>query len=475
MSFAPSKRILQTETFRLAAAYAVVFLVSMILLIVLVFVIVSNAFEANLLRDSRDDLAAIKKAYVEARPGRALHEANEMIEDRLLATDSADVFLLQRGEHRIGGNLPPMRVPTGVLRFAYPNALGGATAGHTLLGQGERIAPGIYAFVGRDLYSAWQAENELLETFALVLVASLVIAGAGGLLLSRSFVRRVDAITATCRSIMDGRLDERIPTSGSRNELDLLAQSINAMLDRIASLMESLNQVSNDIAHDLRTPLAHMRYRLERVREDACSPDDYAVAVEAAIGDCDHLLAMFAALLRIAQIEAGARRAGMHAVDLADLLEKIAGLYEPVMDDTGHPFEVALARNLRLSGDPQLLTRLFGNLLDNAIRHTPAGSRISFHAEQGERGVRVVVADEGPGIPEEDRARVFRRFYRREQSRTTPGSGLGLSLVAAIAELHGAEVLLEDNAPGLRAVIEFPLARLRERTPENHAVAIAGE
>jgi signal transduction histidine kinase len=474
MSFAPSRRILQTETFRLAAAYAAVFLGSMILLIVLVFVIVSNAFEANLLRDSRDDLAAIKKAYVEARPGRALHEANEMIEDRLLATDSADVFLLQRGEHRVGGNLPPMKGSTGVLRFTYPSALGGATAGHTLLGQGERIAPGIYAFVGRDLYSARQAENALLETFALVLVASLVIAGAGGLLLSRSFVRRVDAITATCRSIMDGRLDERIPTSGTRNELDLLAQSINAMLDRIATLMESLNQVSNDIAHDLRTPLSHMRYRLERLREHAGSPDD-ALAVESAIGDCDHLLAMFAALLRIAQIEAGARRAGMRAVDLADVLDKIAGLYEPVMDDTGHPFNVSLARNLSLSGDPQLLTRLFGNLLDNAIRHTPAGSRISLSAGQGERGVRVLIADEGPGIPEEDRAKVFRRFYRREQSRTTPGSGLGLALVAAIAELHGADVLLEDNAPGLRAVVEFPLSRLRERAPENRAVAAAGE
>jgi signal transduction histidine kinase len=471
MSFAPSRRILQTETFRLAAAYAAVFLGSMILLIVLVFVIVSNAFEANLLRDSRDDLAAIKKAYVEARPGRALHEANEMIEDRLLATDSADVFLLQRGGHRVGGNLPMMRATTGVLRFIYPSALGGATAGHTLLGQGERIAPGIYAFVGRDLYSARQAENALLETFALVLVASLVIAGAGGLLLSRSFVRRVDAITATCRSIMDGRLDERIPTSGTRNELDLLAQSINAMLDRIASLMESLNQVSNDIAHDLRTPLAHLRYRLERLREHAGSPDD-ALAVESAIGDCDHLLAMFAALLRIAQIEAGARRAGMRAVDLADVLEKVAGLYEPLMGDTGHPFDVSLAHNLRLSGDPQLLTRLFGNLLDNAIRHTPAGSRISLSAQQDERGVSVSVADEGPGIPEEDRAKVFRRFYRREQSRTTPGSGLGLALVAAIAELHGAQVSLGDNAPGLRAVVQFPSVR-RDGKPLLHSVASA--
>jgi signal transduction histidine kinase len=472
MSFARA-RVFQTETFRLAATYALVFLGSMALLVVLIFVIVSNAFEANLLRDSRDDLAAIKKAYAEATPGRELHEANEMIEDRLLATDSADVFLLQAGHKRIGGNLPVMQPSTGVLRFSYPRALGGATAGHTLLGQGELIAPGVYAFVGRDLYSARRAENELLETFVLVLVASLVLAGAGGLLLSRSFVKRVDAITTTCRGIMAGRLDERIPTKGTRNELDLLAASINAMLDRIAALMESLKQVSNDIAHDLRTPLAHLRYRLERAREDARSTDDYAVAVDAAIANCDQLQAMFAALLRIAQIEAGARRVGMQAVDLGEVLENIVGLYEPVMGDTGHPFETRFAHNLRLSGDPQLLMRLFGNLLDNAIRHTPAGGRISLTAEAEGSTAKVAVSDEGPGIPAEDREKVFRRFYRREQSRTTPGSGLGLALVAAIAELHGAEVSLDDNAPGLRAIVLFPLLSEGGRRPLVHSIAAA--
>ena len=471
MSFARA-RIFQTETFRLAATYALVFLGSMALLVVLIFVIVSNAFEANLLRDSRDDLAAIKKAYVGAAPGRELHEANEMIEDRLLATDSADVFLLQAGHKRIGGNLPVMQPSMGVLRFRFPRALGGATAGHTLLGQGEMIVPGVYAFVGRDLDSARRAENELLEAFGLVLIASLVLAGAGGLLLSRSFVKRVDAITATCRSIIAGRLDERIPTKGTRNELDLLAASINAMLDRIAALMESLKQVSNDIAHDLRTPLAHLRYRLERAREDAHSTGDYQQAIDAALSDCDQLLAMFAALLRIAQIEAGARQAGMQSVDLGEVLEQIVGLYEPVMDDTGHPFEVQLAHDLRLSGDPQLLIRLFGNLLDNAIRHTPAGGRISLTVEQSGSGATVSVADEGPGIPADDRDKVFRRFYRREQSRTTPGSGLGLSLVQAIAELHGAEVSLADNSPGLRAVVQFPAVR-RDRTPVVHSIAAA--
>ena len=449
-------RIFQTETFRLAAIYVGLFLGSMVLLIVLVFFIVSDAFEANLLNDSRDDLAAIRKAYVTATKGRELHESTEMIEDRLLASDAADVFLLQKGAARVAGNLPPMAPQPGVLRFAYPHAVDGAqSAGHIVLGQGEIIDRGVYAFVGRDLYAARAAEREVLGAFALVFGVSLVVAGAGGLFLSRSFVRRIDTITATCRSIMAGRLKERIPIRGARNELDLLSASINDMLDRIETLMESLRQVSNDIAHDLRTPLAHLRYRLERVRSDARAPEDYAAAVDAAIADCDQLLAIFAALLRIAQIESGARQAGMQPVDLANLLEKVVGLYEPVMGDTGHPFDAAIEPGLSVRGDPQLLFRLFANLLDNAIRHTPSGARIGITAEKTETGAKVAVRDEGPGIPSVERQKVFQRFYRREQSRTTPGSGLGLSLVAAIAELHEAEIALQDNRPGLCVVTQF--------------------
>jgi signal transduction histidine kinase len=460
MSFGRT-RLFRTESFRLAAIYVGLFIGSMALLIALIYFIVAHAFEANLLRGSDDDLISIQRAYAAAlakKANKAVHEAKEMVDDRLLAADAADVFLLQKGTHtRIAGNLPAMKPERGVLRFPdpLPSDEGGRNE-HVILGRGEFLANGLYAFVGRDLYAAKEAENDVLLTFGWVLFASLLTASAGGLLLSRSFLRRVDAITDTCRSIMAGRLGDRIPVRGTRNELDQLAATINDMLDRIGALMESLRQVSNDIAHDLRTPLAHLRLRLERARAGAQSTEDYAAAVDAAIADSDKLLAMFAALLRIAQIEAGARQAGFEEIDLASLLKRAGDLYRPVMDDAEHPFEMRLSPCPSVRGDPQLLLQLLANLLDNAIHHTQAGARINLIAEMDGARPTIVVADEGPGIPAEDRQKVFRRFFRREQSRTKPGSGLGLALVSAIADLHGAGISLLANNPGLRVVVRFP-------------------
>jgi signal transduction histidine kinase len=365
-------------------------------------------------------------------------------------------LLISKGR-KIAGNLPLLPAQVGELRLPYPagpDARG--LAGHMILGRGAFLGSGDYAFAGRDLQIARDAERDVIYAFAIVLAVSLLIAVGGGLLMSRSFLRRIDAITATCRKIMSGKLNERIPVRGSRNELDQLGVTINEMLNRIAALMDSLRQVSNDIAHDLRTPLAHLRYRLERAQASAGGTEDYARAVEQALADCDQLLGMFAALLRIAQIEAGARRAGMAPLDLSVLLHNLAGFYEPVVSDSGRRFLVSIAGDLWVAGDSQLLFRLFANLIDNAVRHTPPGTPIALHAMTKDGVVEVSVGDKGPGIPLEDREKVFRRFFRREQSRTTPGSGLGLSLVLAIAELHGTKVLLADNHPGLKATLELP-------------------
>jgi signal transduction histidine kinase len=233
------------------------------------------------------------------------------------------------------------------------------------------------------------------------------------------------------------------------------------MLDRIAVLMDSLRQVSNDIAHDLRTPLAHLRARLERARSSARSVEDYSAAVDHAIEDTDALMGIFAALLRIAQIEAGARRAGMKTVDLSEILLDVTALYEPAVSDGERPFQIDIPPRLAVHGDKQLLFRLFANLLDNAIRHTAAGTEVALRAETLAGEVVVAVSDRGTGIPPEDRELVFRRFFRREQSRTTPGTGLGLALASAIAELHGTKITLSDNCPGLRAVLRFELVDFR--------------
>jgi len=452
-------RHFQTESFRLAAVYVALFVGSMAVLSTIIYFIVTGAFEANLLQGADDDLLAIRTAYREElvkRPAKAVHEAQEMIEDRLLAKDKGDVFLLQRGNVLVTGNIAPMSPHVGTLRFPSPLVPAGDRAAHVILGRGEFLAPGLYTFVGRDLSEANRAERAVLQAFGWMMAVSVLIAIAGGFLLSQSFLRRIDAITKTCRAIMTGHLGDRIPVHGARNELDRLAMTINDMLDRIGVLMESLRQVSNDIAHDLRTPLAHLRYRLERARSEARTTDAYAAAVDGAIADADTLLSLFAALLRIAQIEAGARRAGIEDVDLNGLLARAADLYRPALDDGAHPFEVLPGASGVVRGDPQLLLQLIANLLDNAIRHTPPGTRISLSTATIDGRAALIVADRGPGIAEADREKVFGRFYRCEQSRTTPGSGLGLTLARAIVELHEAEIELRDNAPGLKAVVTFP-------------------
>jgi signal transduction histidine kinase len=450
-------RLFQTEAFRLSAIYVGLFLGSMLFLIALVYVIVSNAFEANLLKDSRDDLAAIHKAFVETKKkGKSLHEAKEMVDDRLLASDPDDLFLLEKDGIKIVGNLPAVKAGDGMRRFSYGRGAPENGQSGVLLGQGEFIAPGVYAFVGRDLHSAQEAERSVLIAFAFVFAVTFGLAAASGTVVSRSFLSRIDAITETCRAIMAGRFGDRVPVRNTRNELDQLAGTINLMLDQIGVLMESLHQVSNDIAHDLRTPLAHLRYRLERARNGVQRSEAYASAVDDAIADCDHLLAMFGALLRIAQIEAGPRLGAMGPLDLGDVLQNLRTLYEPVLADTDHPFDFRTQMALHIDGDPQLLLRLFANLIDNAIKHTAPGTPIRVAAERRDGNIAVSVTDEGGGIPAEERDKVFRRFYRREQSRTTPGSGLGLALVSAIAEIHGATIVLDDNKPGLRAEVEFP-------------------
>jgi signal transduction histidine kinase len=324
------------------------------------------------------------------------------------------------------------------------------------MGRGLMLSGKVYAFVGRDLQDINETEEGILYAFGVVLLASLILASISGILLSRVFLRRIDTITATCRSIMAGRLGERIPVASRRSEFEHLGLAINAMLDRIQALMDSLRQVSTDIAHDLRTPLTHLRHKLERARNDAESPQDYAVAVDGAVEECDKLLGMFTALLRIAQIEAGARRAEFQPVDLKLLVQNVRDIYAPVMDDSKHVFRVDAGTVPLLRGDAQLLLLLIANLLDNAITHTPTGSEITlFCGVCGERP-KFAVTDNGPGIAEADRKNVLRRFYRCEQSRTTAGSGLGLSLVAAVSELHDASLVLDDNKPGLRVEVVFP-------------------
>lgn len=243
---------------------------------------------------------------------------------------------------------------------------------------------------------------------------------------------------------------------GTGDDLDRLAGTLNRMLDRIGVLMDSLRQVSSDVAHDLRTPLSRLRQRLEGALTSAGSVAEYQAAVEAAVAEAESLLETFSALLRIAQVEGGSPRSGFRDVDLSGVVEAVVDAFLPDAEDGGRALVSDVAPNVAMRGDQELLTQMLANLAENALRHTPAGTRILVRLGEGGDGPLLEVEDNGPGVPEEDRARILRRFYRGERSRTTAGSGLGLSLVAAVAELHDAALLLDDARPGLRISITFP-------------------
>jgi signal transduction histidine kinase len=277
--------------------------------------------------------------------------------------------------------------------------------------------------------------------------------------MSAGLLRRVEAVSRTSRAIIDGNLARRIPVRGVDDEFDHLALSLNAMLDRIQALMEGLKQVSSDIAHDLRTPLSRLRQRLEVARLRSQSVEELRAALDGSIAHVDAILETFGALLRIAQIESGTRKAAFAQVDLSEVLSAMVEIYAPVAEAKGQSITGAITPALAVRGDRDLLTQMFANLVENAIRHSPQGAAIALSASLQAGTIEALVCDTGPGIPERSRSKVFLRFFRVDESRTTAGSGLGLSLVAAVAALHDIEITLGDNHPGLRVMLRFGRTR----------------
>jgi len=309
--------------------------------------------------------------------------------------------------------------------------------------------------VGRDLASVDQLDALLKSVFTWAGLAAVVLALVGGMVTAGGYLRRVEAIADAASRIAAGDLAARVAVTGRGDEFDRLAFSLNGMLERIQSLVEGLRQVSNDIAHDLRTPLTHMRQRLEAAMEEATSVEAYSKACERAVADVDSVLDTFAALLRIAKVESRQRREGFADVALSALLERLVDDYRPVMEDEERAFTVEIATGIHVHGDALLLTQMLVNLLENALHHTPQGTPVSVKLAATEQGYRLIIEDAGAGIPPQERSRVLKRFVRLDAARSSPGSGLGLSLVAAVADLHGIALALDDADPGLRVHLDF--------------------
>jgi signal transduction histidine kinase len=290
-----------------------------------------------------------------------------------------------------------------------------------------------------------------------------VLGFLGSWFITRRVLKRVDAMTATTQTIMNGDLTGRLAVGGSGDELDRLAGNLNAMLDRIGELMAGLRQVSDNIAHDLKTPLTRLRNHADEALRSAKSEDELRAALEGAIDESDGLIRVFNALLMIARLEAGNAREIMGTIDAAEVARGVAELYEAAAEEAGTPLIVEVQDDLPVRGNRELLGQAVANLIDNALKYgakEPGGEPrpITIKAVRAGGLIEIAVADRGPGIPAQDRERVLERFVRLESARTQPGFGLGLSLVSAVARLHEGALKLEDNAPGLRAVLELPLA-----------------
>jgi signal transduction histidine kinase len=330
----------------------------------------------------------------------------------------------------------------------------------------SQLSGGYRLLVGRDLEERSRLDESIWAagqwSVALVLVLGLL----GGFFITRRVLKRVDAMTASAQRIMTGDLSGRLPMTGSGDELDRLAEHLNAMLERIEALMHGLKEVSDNIAHDLKTPLTRLRNRSEAALRTAKSDGEYRAALETTIEESDALIRTFNALLMIARAEAGQSQDTTKTFDAAEITRDIAELYEPVAEEQGIDLRIVADAPAMVSGNRELVSQALANLVDNAIKYAgaPADAANGTAAEivlatraDGDR-ILLSVGDTGPGIPEADRARAVERFVRLESSRTQPGSGLGLSLASAVARLHGGELRLEDNAPGLRAVMTFPRA-----------------
>lgn len=312
----------------------------------------------------------------------------------------------------------------------------------------------LHLLVGHDVRERARIAGFIGETLAWGLAGILALSLVGGLLMSRSLLRQIETVNAASREIMAGDLSRRIPVSGRDDEFDRLAGNLNAMLDRIERLLDSIKQVTDNIAHDLRGPLARLRSRLELTLMEERGTPDYRGTIEETIAEADSLLKTFNALLSIARVESGAPSESFVALDLSALVTDVGELFEPLAEEHELSLTLAVESDARIQGDRNLLFQALANLLDNAVKYSPPGGRIDLTLEirgaagQGDRAV-IEVCDQGPGIPAESRERVLERFYRLESSRSTPGSGLGLSLVAAVAALHGGR--LELDAPGLES------------------------
>ncbi|MEE4379184.1 MAG: ATP-binding protein [Candidatus Competibacteraceae bacterium] len=452
-------RLFRTTVFRLSLIYACVY--SLLSAVGLGFTYWSTATHSMAQVDAR--LSLETDVLLELYRTRALPELTEAIRRRNRDDGQRKVFFyLLHGPDNAArtDSLHPWpeeaRYAYATLRFgdvfSIPRSWGNADDKVRVLR--IPLSSGHRLLVGRDLNDERTLLNHNLKLVMIVITLTFLLALVGSIILGRQTLRRIDAVNRTAQAIMAGDLSQRIASTRRNNEFDELGRTLNAMLERIEQLMTGMRQVTENIAHDLRSPLNRMRNRMEVTLLEPREPAEYQTVLEQNVTDADALIQTFNALLSIAQAEAGLQRDWAEQ-DLSALVEDLAELYSVLAEEQNISFTTAITADCMIQGNRQLLAQALSNLLDNAVKYTPASGRIALKVERIDGCTTVTVADSGPGIPADQRDKVTERFVRLDTARSSPGNGLGLSLVKAVAKQHGAQLLLEDNQPGLRVILRF--------------------
>jgi signal transduction histidine kinase len=463
-------KLLRTTAFRLTLVYLIVFALFAAFLLGYFAFNTRRLINEQIAAIVNDELQLLQLQYNQAGIRRLVG----IVDVRSRRPGSSLYLVTTPAGEGLAGNVgslePGILESEGWVETAYRRLEEPESAEHNALVRVLRLPGGIRVLVGRDL-------DERERMFHIVTLAGrwsvaivIVLGIVGGIFVSRRVLKRVDAMTGTAQTIMAGDLSGRLSVIGSGDEFDRLALNLNGMLERIESLMRGLKEVTDNIAHDLKTPLTRLRNRCEAALRTTNSEAEFRRVLEDTIEESDSLIRTFDALLMIARAESGEVRDGMAEFDAAEVARDVSELYEPLAEDKGLTLEVEARQRAAVKGNRELVSQALANLVDNAIKYAAPSPKAALEAVNGKHSgilvkadteqdrIILTVSDRGPGIPQADRSRVVDRFVRLEQSRSLPGSGLGLSLVSAVARLHGGELKLEDNAPGLRARISLPRA-----------------
>ncbi|MEP4031395.1 HAMP domain-containing sensor histidine kinase [Roseibium polysiphoniae] len=471
-------RILRTTAFKLSLLYIAIFTGLSGFLLIYISRNTTELMASQVVQTVDAEISGLSEEYVRG----GVRAVVESIERRARRPDASIYLLVDFAGNSIVGNIS--RLPTVVLdeadgdvrRMKYGRVEAGGEVEREALVRIFELRGGFRLLVGRDLGEQLRFSAILSGALRFWLIAVVLMAGATWFFVSRRVMKRIDDIAATSQTIMHGDLSRRLPVAGNGDEFDRLATNLNDMLERIELLMQGMKDVTDNIAHDLKTPLTRMRTRVETVLREGKDQPDYREALEATIEDSDNLIRIFDALLRIARVEAMSPEAGMEPFDLKAVIDEMAELYAPVVEDEDGRLEVAVEEPATVMGSRDLIAQCVVNLVENVLKYgspEEGGPVILIKAVPEAGRMVLTVSDTGPGISGPDRDRVTGRFVRLDESRTKPGYGLGLSLVRAIARLHGGTLRLQDAAPGLKVSIDLALAD-EKKTPNGKGVADHG-